>query len=158
MKAYGNDHQSSRSRREFLKDTGSVLAGVSLAGAIGARAHAGEDNTIKIVLVGCGGRGRGAAANALQTKGPTKLVAVADVFKDRTANAVKGASRSFNKVDVPKDQHKVDVPEDRQFVGFDGYRKAIDLVAPGGVVLLATPPTFRPLHLEYAVKKGCHVF
>ncbi len=143
------------SRRRFLRQTGKIVAGSVLAGAIGARAYAGENNTIKIALVGCGGRGRGAAANALQTKGPTKLVAVVDVFEDRVANAVKGASRSFNKVDEPK---KVDVPEDRQFVGFDGYRKAIDLVSPGGVVILATPPTFRPMHLEYAVKKGCNVF
>jgi predicted dehydrogenase len=156
MVIHNDAQKSSGSRREFLKDTGSVLAGAALAGAIGARACAGENNTIKIALVGCGGRGTGAAANALQTKGPTKLVAVADVFKDRTANAVMGASRSFpEKVDEPR---KVDVPEDRQFVGFDGYRKAIDLVSPGGVVILATPPTFRPMHLEYAVKKGCNVF
>lgn len=150
MATHNNADRSSSSRREFLKDTGSVLAGAALAGAIGARAHAGENNTIKIALVGCGGRGNGAAANALQTEGPTKLIAVADVFKDRAANAVKNAARSF--------ADKVDVPEGRQFVGFDGYRKAIDLVAPGGVVILATPPTFRPMHLEYAVKKGCNVF
>ena len=143
------------SRRGFLKQAGQAAAGSVLVGAALHRAYAGENNTIKVALVGCGGRGRGAAANALQTKGPTKLVAVVDVFEDRVANAVKGASRSFNKVDEPK---KVDVPEDRQFVGFDGYRNAIDLVSPGGVVLLTTPPAFRPMHLEYAVSKGCNVF
>lgn len=158
MAIHNDDHKSSSSRREFLKDSTSVLAGAALTGAIGARAYAGEDNTIKIVLVGCGGRGRGAVANALQTEGPTKLIAVADVFKDRTANAVKSAARSFNKDGVPKEQQKVDVPEDRQFVGFDGYRKAIDLISPGGVVILATPPAFRPMHLEYAVTKNCNVF
>ncbi len=150
MAIHNNADKSSNSRREFLKGTGSVLAGAALAGAIGARAHAGENNTIKIALVGCGGRGTGAAANALQTEGPTRLVAVADVFEGRTASTVKNVSRNF--------AEKVDVPDNRRFVGFDGYRKAIDLVAPGGVVLLATPPTFRPLHLEYAVEKGCHVF
>lgn len=150
MNVQGRTQKSSSSRREFLRDTGSVLAGAALAGAIAARAHAGEDNTIKIALVGCGGRGTGAAANALQTDGPTKLVAVADVFPDRTESTIDNVSRSF--------AEKVDVPEDRRFVGFDGYRKAIDVIAPGGLVLLATPPAFRPLHLEYAVKNGVHVF
>jgi len=150
MAIHNNADKSSSSRREFLKGTGSALAGAALAGAIGARAHAGENNTIKIALVGCGGRGTGAAANALQTEGPTRLVAVADVFEGRTASTVKNVARNF--------AEKVDVPDNRRFVGFDGYRKAIDLIAPGGVVLLATPPTFRPLHLEYAVEKGCHVF
>ena len=150
MNGHGNKDQSSTSRRDFLKGSTSVLAGVSLAGAIGSRAHAGEDNTIKIALVGCGGRGTGAVANALQTKGPTKLVAVADVFEHRAANSIKNSSRSFAK--------QVDVPEDRRFIGMDGYRKAIDTVAPGGLVILATPPGFRPLHMEYAVSKGCHIF
>jgi predicted dehydrogenase len=151
MKVRNNTKKSSGSRREFLKDAGSIVAGAALARAISSRAYAGEDNTIKIALVGCGGRGTGAAADALQTKGPTKLVAAADVFEDRVTNAVKNVSQRSS-------SDKVDVPEGRQFVGFDGYRKAIDLVAPDGVVLLATPPAFRPLHLEYAVKKGCHVF
>ena len=151
MTVHNNNEKSSASRREFLKGTGSILAGVALARAIGSRAYAGEDNTIKVALVGCGGRGTGAAADALQTKGPTKLVAAADVFENRITNAVK-------KVLERRSADKVDVPEGRQFVGFDGYRKAIDLVAPDGVVLLATPPAFRPLHLEYAVEKGCHVF
>jgi predicted dehydrogenase len=151
MTVRNNTQESSGSRREFLKDTGSIFAGVALARAIGSRAYAGEDNTIKIALVGCGGRGTGAAADALQTKGPTKLVAAADVFEDRVTNAVKNVSQRSS-------SEKIDVPEGRQFVGFDGYRKAIDSVGPDGVVLLATPPAFRPLHLEYAVKKGCHVF
>ena len=155
MNVKRNIRESSTSRRQFLKQTSGALAGGALASAIAARAYAGENNAIKIALVGCGGRGRGATANALQTKGPTKLVAVVDVFKDRVENAVKGASQSFNKVGEPK---KVDVPEDQQFLGFDGYRKAIDLVSPGGVVILATPPAFRPIHLEYAVKKNCNVF
>jgi len=150
MNVKGSGGKSSSSRRDFLKDTTSVLAGVSLAGAIGARANAGESNTIKIALVGCGGRGTGATANALQTEGPTKLVAMADVFEQRPASKLKGLARDFSK--------QLDVPGERQFIGMDGYRKAIDAVAPGGLVILATPPAFRPIHLEYAVKKGCHVF
>ena len=150
MKGQAGVDTSFTSRRDFLKDTTCILAGASLASAIAARAYAGEDNTIKIALVGCGGRGTGAAANALKTEGPTKLVAMADVFEDRLASSLASMSRDFAK--------QVDVPEGHRFVGFDGYRKAIDLVAPGGVVLLATPPAFRPLHVEYAVKKGVNVF
>ncbi len=139
----------STSRREFLKQSSGVLAGTALASAINVRAHAGEDNTIKVALVGCGGRGTGAAANALSTKGPTKLVAMADVFDDRLQRSLKGLSGHGEKLDVPKE---------RQFSGIDGYKKAIDCIAPGGVALLATPPAFRPMHVEYAVAKGCHVF
>jgi predicted dehydrogenase len=142
--------KSSTTRRDFLKQTSGTLAAAALAGAIGARAYAAEDNTLKIALVGCGGRGTGAAANALTTAGPTRLVAMADVFQDRLQRSAKTISEAF--------PQKVDVPEDRQFLGTDAFRKAIDAVAPGGVVLLATPPAFRPQHVEYAVAKGCHVF
>jgi len=138
------------SRRRFLAESGKVIAGSAAAGLALNKVYAGEDNTIYLALVGCGGRGTGAAANALQTEGPTKLVAMADVFADRIASSVKNISENFAK--------QVDVPEDRQFAGLDGYRKAIDTVAPGGVVILATPPAFRPMHLEYAVNKDCHVF
>ncbi len=142
--------EPSTSRRDFLKQTSGALAGAALAGAIGARAWAGEQNTIQVALVGCGGRGTGAAVNALSTQGPTRLVAMADVFDSHLKNSLKNLTTQFG--------DKVDVPAGRQFVGLDGYRKAIDAVAPGGVVLLATPPAFRPLHVEYAVAKGCHVF
>ena len=122
----------------------------ALERAIAARSYAGEDNTIPIALVGCGGRGTGAATQALSTTGPTRLVAMADVFEDRLKSSL----------DQLKNEHsaQLHVPPDRQFLGTDAYRKAIDCVAPGGVVLLATPPAFRPIHVEYAVSKGCHVF
>ena len=142
-------NETVRSRRDFLKQTGGVVAASAVVGAVTARSYAAEDNTIKVALIGCGGRGTGAAAQALKTKGPTKLVAMADVFEDR----LKG---SLNRLKGLKD--KVDVPPDRAFLGFDGYKKAIDAIAPGGVALLTTPPCFRPIHLEYAVEKGCHVF
>ena len=150
MNVKDNIRQTSTSRRQFLKQTSGALAGGALASAIGARAYAAEQNTIKIILVGCGGRGTGAAANALSTQGPTRLVAMADVFSDRLGGSLKNLTKQF--------PEQVDVPKDRQFLGMDAYRKAIDLIAPGGVVLLATPPAFRPMHLEYAVAKGCHVF
>ena len=150
MNVQNRTRKSLSSRREFLKQTSGTLAGAALAGAIGARAYAAEQNTIKVALVGCGGRGTGAAVEALSTKGPTRLVAMADVFDSRLRTSFKSLSKQF--------ASQVDVPPDRQLLGLDGYKKAIDAVAPGGVVLLATPPAFRPIHLEYAVAKGCHVF
>lgn len=137
------------SRRDVLRSS-ALVGGALLAGAIAPAVHAAEDNTIKVALVGCGGRGGGAAVQALSTKGPTELYAVADVFQDRLSGTLRGIASSR--------KGQAEVPPDRQFLGFDGYKKAIDAVAPGGVVLLATPPCFRPLHVEYAVEKGCHVF
>ena len=137
------------SRREFLQFSGAAAAGLTLAGALRTGAHAAEENTIKIALIGCGGRGTGAAHNALSTAGPVQLVAMADVFANRLEGSLKSMA-GFGK--------RVDVPPERQFLGLDGYKKAIDAIGPGGVALLCTPPGFRPIHLEYAVEKGCHVF
>jgi predicted dehydrogenase len=150
MNRPSHHQESSTSRRDFLKQTSSAVAGAALAGTIGVRAHAAEQNTIKVALVGCGGRGTGAAVNALSTAGPTRLVAMADVFETRLGSSLNGLSNQFSQ--------KVDVPKERQFLGMDGFKKAIDVIAPGGVVLLTTPPAFRPIHLEYAVAQGCHVF
>ena len=138
------------SRRKFLQQSGAAVAGATLASTLATRAYAGEQNEIKIVLVGCGGRGTGAAAQALNTKGPVKLVAMADFFESRLKGSLAHLTKAAG--------NKVDVPPDRQFVGLDGYRKAIDLLEGKGVALLTTPPTFRPIHVEYAVSKGCHVF
>jgi predicted dehydrogenase len=139
--------QKTVTRREFVRNSLSALAAVSATSLIG---YVAEQNTIQIALVGCGGRGTGAAVNALRTKGPTKLVAMADVFEDRLRSSLERLQKMF--------PEQVDVPPERRFIGFDAYKKAIDCISPGGVVLLATPPVFRPLHLEYAVAKGCHVF
>ncbi len=139
------------SRRNFLTTSaGAVVAGATLERAIAARSYAGEEHTIPIALVGCGGRGTGAATQALSTKGPTRLVAMADVFADRLKDSLDQLTQQHSP--------QLEVPCDRQFLGTDAYRKAIDCVAPGGVVLLATPPAFRPIHVEYAVSRGCHVF
>jgi predicted dehydrogenase len=146
-------HETARpstSRRDFLKTSSTAIAGTALLGAISARAYAAENNTIKIALIGCGGRGSGAAAQAMSTAGPTQLWAVADCFDDRIQSSLAGIGGQLGK--------SVAVPRDRQFVGMDGYRKAIDSLDPGSVVLLTTPPAFRPIHLEYAVKKGMNVF
>ncbi|MHC5059399.1 MAG: twin-arginine translocation signal domain-containing protein [Planctomycetota bacterium] len=142
------------SRRDFLKTSSAVGAGVMGAGVVsaieGCAWGGGPEGPIKVALVGCGGRGTGAAEQALSTAGPTQLVAMADVLPDRLAGSLKYLKNKF--------KEKADIPEDRQFLGFDAYKKAIDLVAPGGVVLLTTPPAFRPMHLEYAVEKRVNVF
>ena len=150
MKSENNSEKSFSSRRDFLKRSGGVLAGAALTNAIAARAHAAEDNVIKVALVGCGGRGTGAAANALSTPGPTKLWAMADVFESRLASSMNNLSKKFAK--------QVEVPKERQFVGFDAFKKATDCLDGADVVVLATPPAFRPAHLEYAVDKGRNVF
>jgi predicted dehydrogenase len=145
-----NQRASATSRREFLQHSSTALAGAALATAVAPRVHAAEENTIKLALIGCGGRGTGAAANALATKGPTQLFAMADFFPGRLDGSLKHLSGQFAK--------QVAVPKERQFIGLDGFKKAIDAIAPGGVALLTTPPGFRPVHLDYAVQKGCHVF
>ncbi len=139
------------SRREFVKNS-SLVAGGLLAAPFLSKANyfSGADDTIKIALVGCGGRGTGAAIQALRTKQNVKLVAIADAFPDRVTQCIN----AMKKVDEI-DSARIDVPEDRQFVGFDGYLKAMPLA---DVVILATPPGFRPLHFEAAVKLGKHVF
>ena len=112
-------------RRDFLKTSGGALAGAALAAPLATPrpGYAAEDNTIRIALVGCGGRGTGAAANALATKGPTKLVALADVFPDRVENSLQDPEREV--------LAQVDVPPERRFVGFDAFKKAIDCVGQG---------------------------
>jgi len=150
MKTQSKSQNIATSRRQFIKRTTGTLAAVSLAEAVAAAANIGESNTIPIALIGCGGRGTGAAANALSTDGPTRLAAMADIFDFRLAGSFEKLSKQFTR--------QLDVPEDRRFLGFDAYRKAIDTVSNGGVVILTTPPAFRPIHLEYAVARNCHVF
>ena len=152
MQASKQNRKPSTSRRDFLKKTSLAAAGTALAGAITARSYAGENNTIRIALVGCGGRGTGAVAQAMSTKGPTRLVAMADFFdtKIKSTLATLRQSGPF--------EPQIDVPPDRQFAGLDGYKKAIDCLGPGDVVILATPPAFRPIHVEYAVQKGVNIF
>jgi myo-inositol 2-dehydrogenase / D-chiro-inositol 1-dehydrogenase len=143
-------------RREFLKSTG-LIAGSTLIGGL-AHGHSAVDDTIKVALIGCGGRGTGAAQQALSTKQNVKLVAMADAFQDRLEQSYKNITSKKYKdgsgavVDVAS---KVDVPKERMFAGFDGYKQAIALA---DVVILATPPGFRPMHFEEAVRQNKHVF
>jgi predicted dehydrogenase len=146
------NRSDSKSRREFLKTSGRVAVASALAGAAVPYCHAAEgDSTIKLALVGCGGRGAGAVGNALSTTGgPIELYALADLWADRVQGRLKGLSQAY--------PGKVDVPPERQFAGFDAYQKAIDCLGPGDVVILTTHAAFRPMMFEYAVNKGVNVF
>ncbi len=138
-------------RSEFLRQAQPVAVASALAGVVVPAVHAQEDNTIRVVLIGCGGRGTGAAANALSVKhGPVKLVALADVFPDHVTKTANVLKKKFGEA--------VDVPQDRQFIGFDAYRQAMDCLRPGDIVILATPPAFRWVQFGYAIEKGLHVF
>lgn len=111
------------------------------------------DDAIKIALIGCGGRGTGAAMQALLTKQNVKLVAMADAFRDRVDQCFNALTDADNEEGNVSD--RVAVPEENKFVGFEGYKKAIALA---DVVILTTPPGFRPIHFEEAVRLGKHVF
>ena len=146
-------------RREFLRQ-GTLLAGGLIAAPLLSNANyfSGAADVIKIVLVGCGGRGTGAAMQALLSKQNVKLVAMADAFRDNLDNCYN----ALNSDDISEWsgtkgnlKDKIDVPEERKFTGFDGYLKAIALA---DVVILTTPPGFRPIHFEEAVKQGKHIF
>ncbi len=139
-------------RRTFLSATGAAAAVTTLGGMAVPLVHAQGSEVIQLALVGCGGRGTGATANALGVKfGPTKLVAMADVFKDR----LTGCHNALKRRTPPA---QFDVPEDRQFIGFDGYKQAMDALKPGDIVICTTPPAFRWVHFTYAIKKGLNVF
>ncbi|MEX0929216.1 MAG: Gfo/Idh/MocA family oxidoreductase [Balneolales bacterium] len=139
------------SRRGFVKSTAWSAGGIMLINTLpaGASAWVQGDDKIKIVLIGCGGRGTGAANQALQADEGVVLVAMADIFPDRLESSLERLAGRY------EGTGKVDVPEERRFLGFDAYKKAIELA---DVVLLATPPGFRPVHLEAAIDAGKHVF
>lgn len=142
---------TSTTRREFLQTTGCLAAGSVLAAGLTPRIYAGENNTIQVAVIGCGGRGTGAADNALSVQnGPMKLIAMSDVFEDKL-------KRSYENL-VQRHAERMDVPEGRRFLGFDGYKKAMDCLRPGDIAIFATPPAFRWVHFQYAISKGLHVF
>jgi len=138
------------SRRGFLVDSTRALAGAAVAGGLSlARgAHAAGTDEIKVALIGCGGRGTGAAAQCLNVPDRIKLVAVADAFPDRAGAAIQHLQKQY--------PGKVDVPPERVFSGLDAYQKAI--ACGVDLVLLCEPPGFRPAHYRAAVEAGKHVF
>jgi len=136
---------STPSRRAFLKTTAATAA----AGLAAPAVHAGGSDVLKIGLIGCGGRGKGAAGDALKADKNVKVTALCDIFPDFLANAYADLKKAYG--------DRIDVPEDRRYSGFDGYKQLID-TAGVDVVFLCTPPGFRPQHLKYAVAAGKHVF
>jgi predicted dehydrogenase len=142
-------------RRDFVKQ-GTMLAGAIAAAPLISNANffSGSDDVIKVAVIGCGGRGTGAAVQALMSKQNVKIVAMADAFKDRLDECYKNVAGELANAGAGT-KGTLDVPEERKFVGFDGYLKAIPLA---DVVILATPPGFRPIHFEEAVKQGKHIF
>ncbi len=137
-------------RRDFVKNTTLLSAGMLLPTLdVGAMANVFENKTLKLALVGCGGRGSGAADQALQADDNVELVAMADAFEDRLTSSFNNLSEKY------AGTGKIKVKEKNRFVGFDAYKKAIDLA---DVVILATPPGFRPQHFAYAVENDKHVF
>jgi predicted dehydrogenase len=139
------------SRRNFMKGSGTVLGGALLGASLpfSAGAYVTGNEMLKIALIGCGARGAGAAVNALRASENVRLVAMADAFKDKLDETYDNLQKIE---DIKK---RIEIPEEHKFVGFDGYKKAIELA---DVVLLVTPPAFRPIHFEAAVQAGKHVF
>ena len=144
---------SASSRREFLKTTGRLATVSALTGVAVPSAYAAGNDQIQLALVGCGGRGTGAVRNALSTSGgPIKLVAMADIFAERIERSYGNLHKN------ERLRGSLDVPADRQFLGLDAYKKAMDCLKPGDVVIFATPPAFRWVHFTYAIAKGLNVF
>ena len=138
-------------RRSFLKTTSTAVAGGALLSTLPVERFAlgaSPGDTVRVALVGCGGRGSGAADQSLNAGGEgVKLVAMADMFKDRLEGSHKTLKAKYDA--------RVEVPEDHQFVGPEAYKQAI---AMADLVILASPPGFRPIHFEEAVRQGKHVF
>ena len=139
------------SRRQFLKNSGATVLGSALAvqSSLTVAGAAPERDTLRVGLVGCGGRGTGAAAQAMAADSNVKLVCMGDAFGDRLQGSLEELRKQ---TDIAS---KIDVAPGRCFVGFDAYQKVI---ANCDVVLLATPPHFRPIHLQAAIAAGKHVF
>ena len=165
----GTNTDRDASRREFLKKAGRVAAASALAGVAIPAVHAAENNTIRLALVGCGGRGTGAAANALATKsGPIKLVAMADVFEHRLKSSYRALKERRGRSPLGRfaGQPAWPVSTPRRStsrpsgssLGFDAYQKAMDCLGPGDIVILTTPCAFRWVHFSRAIEKGLNVF
>lgn len=152
MRSTSGDSISSGTRRDFLKSSTAVTAGSVFAGTLGLASglYAAGDDILRVGLVGCGGRGTGAASQALQADQNVKLTAMGDLFEDRLQLSLETLRKADDIVS------KLDVPAERQFVGFDAYKQV--LASGIDVVLLTTPPHFRPLQLKAAIEAGVHVF
>lgn len=147
-----NQHINTLNRRSFLKQGASFAAGATALSGLAPTAHAANDNTIRLALLGCGGRGTGAVGDALSVRnqGPIKLYATADIVQEKMEASVRALRQKF--------PDKIDITPERMLKGFDAYRRAIDILRPGDVALCTTRSYIRPLHVEYAIQKGINVF
>ena len=151
------NNSNSTTRRAFLQNSSKLaVAGAAASSLVAAQtavartAYAGGSDTIRLGLIGSGGRGTGAAVQAMNTKsGNVELVAIADAFPNRLQNALKTCDE--------KHKGKVNVPEDKRHIGFDAYKRIMD-DQNVNMVILTTPPGFRPLHFEAAIEANKHVF
>src|SRR3954465_8029358 len=144
--------EKTTTRREFFKTSGKIAPASDLAGVALPHVHAQGSDQLRIALVGCGGRGSGAAGDAMTAKkGSVKIAAMADVFNDRmdtSYNALKGGPlKEF-----------VEVNNDTKFIGFDAFKQAMDVLKPGDIAIFATPLAFRWVHFQYAIEKKLNVF
>ncbi|REL39045.1 gfo/Idh/MocA family oxidoreductase [Rhodohalobacter sp. SW132] len=139
------------SRKDFVKKTSLFAGGGLLLGSlpVGVSAYAAGNDTLKVAVIGCGGRGTGAANQALNADPGVKIVALADLFRDRIDQCYDALSQHH------LETGRLDVPEEHKFTGFDSYKEATALA---DVVILTAPPGFRPAHFEEAVKAGKHMF
>ncbi|MEZ4918481.1 MAG: Gfo/Idh/MocA family oxidoreductase [Saprospiraceae bacterium] len=150
----------SKSRRDFLKTTGALTGAAFISGLpVAKAAQSLADDRIKVALIGCGGRGTGAAMQALLTKENVQLVAMADVFRNKIDESYNALTKEdlvdWTGVEGTNLTKRIDVPEERKFVGFDAYKKAMEFA---DVVILTTPPGFRPIHFEEAVRQNKQIF
>ena len=138
-------------RRKFLGNSAKIAAAGILFNKLSAttKKYDSWDGEIKVALVGCGGRGTGAAIQAIAADRDVRLVAIADVFKDQAQSCLNALIEKYG------DSEQLSVMEETIFIGFDAYKKAIDIA---DVVILTTPPGFRPQHFTYAVENNKHVF
>ena len=137
-------------RRNFIKKTTLATTGIiSTTLPVRSCANVLDNKKLKLALVGCGGRGSGAVVNALSADDQVELVSMADVFQDKLDSSLKAITDHFD------GRKKIKVKEKNKFIGFNSYKKAID---EADVVILTTPPGFRPYHFEYAIKQNKHVF
>lgn len=139
-------------RRRFVQTSGALTVGAAVLGSVPRNVFAADDSTIRLSLIGCGGRGTGAVRDALSVpnSGPVKLWAMADLYDNVLTQKHDLLKKQFDS--------KIDVPGDRRFIGFDSYKHAIDCLRPGDVAMCTTRAYIRPIHVEYAVKKGVNVF
>lgn len=138
-------------RRDFLKQSSAAALSAGVLGQLSAGAYAQGDDTVRVGLIGAGGRGSQAAVQALSTEGNVRLTAIGDAFPDQLESSLSGLRNAFS-----NNPERIAVDAEHMFSGLDAYQKVID--SDIDVVLLATPPGFRPTHFEYAIEKGKHVF